>query len=761
MAYSSRSLRSTDSVSEWGQSKSGRLLQSIRRDMDLKENLFRNRLRNEEILSLSYRDGMMSENTPTMGGAASWERIRENALNLPYRQLRWYESQATSKKMVIKVNRDAGAGQRAGGPRDDETGMWVGIALGRVAYEAGFRREMKSLIAEVMPRGTSVMRIGYHEQTINLSEAREVGKNAQSVVVDVLGEEDIEAKPGQAHAEISEGLLNMAQDPEVQLQAGQGGVETILARKDSHDEADAKEESDMHPKESTRLIRRKAWMQKKRVGEDVGWAPWVYDVEDTPWWWERHVWTVAEVKRSELFTAKFRRNVEGYDGRNVSEVFRGGDTPSTESMGSDARQAMTEDVLDDDERMVEWFEVYYRRPDMKSGGIRKIVAPESPDFFVHSDESNPNVDEKGFSLIPGFYPYFDFTPILSSLTVPERTCGIPPVAVGMGHFEKIIEYNRLRQEAALKSATRIVQIHPGLKSKVEVLAALQNGEIGYAFIAEGGMLTADNKMVPAFETYAFPGQNPEIDKEAAREEADWVKVTGMPPAVLQGMGTAKTATQDSQGIAAGERESGTIIAYFETRMADVLAGLRGIIRGNYDDEDFIKLLGAEGAAVMKAWQTGTEDVGDEIEVTFGVGAQAQETVERKQLMEAITLQRGEVEPLTQLPKYDSGLLFEELNRRLNVGAPKLDETPMRQMQQMILQLSQQVQQLSGINPLTGEGQEKGDKKPGAGGDKQTKKPTSGEKKQSRGGPNPSEGDGPSQGNISAGAKRGTFAEAGA
>ena len=482
------SLRAIENIGELGASKSGRLLQAIRRDMDLTRQLMLARRRNEDILSLAYRDG------DTVSSSDEWENLREHSLNLPWRQVRWMESQATSKKMIVRVNRDAGSGQRPGGPADTETGMWLGITLGRVAYEAGYQREMKALISEIWPRGTSVLAIGYHEQAITFTEASEVGKDTQSVIADVLGEGDLEAKPGQAHAEISTGLANIAADEMFQLQAGSEGVNAVLERKASHDQADYEEETDQSPIYNTRLIRRKIWLRKRRVGEDVGWAPWVYDTEDTPFWWDRQLWTVAEVKRSDLFSDSFKRQVRGFDARNLTGLNQGGYTESTEQMGSDARIAQSEDILDDDERVVEVFMVWMRRPDMKSGGIRKIVCAEVPDEFVESDERNPHVDENGFGLIPGFYPFYDFTPFLSSKTIPERTKGIPPVAPGMTQFEKIAEGKRLVHESALRHSLRVYQGHPALKEIDGLENAIRNGDDGYFFFAPPGMVDTTGKM---------------------------------------------------------------------------------------------------------------------------------------------------------------------------------------------------------------------------------------------------------------------------
>jgi hypothetical protein len=145
------------------------------------------------------------------------------------------------------------------------------------------------------------------------------------------------------------------------------------------------------------------------------------------------------------------------------------------------------------------------------------------------------------------------------------------------------------------------------------------------------------------------------------------------------------------------------------------------------------MLGAEGAEVMAAWQQGTVDRGDEISCVFGLGEQAEKNVQRKQLMEAITLIRAEVEPFSGTPIYDSALLIEELYRSLDVGAPQKNEGVMRALQQMVMELAGQLEQLTGVNPLDPKGQQGG----------------------GQGGPNPAEGQAPSEENLNAGARRDT------
>ena len=738
MVRPNTTLTLVEDINGLGASKAGRLLRVIRRDMDLKDEIFRRRVENERVLSLSYSH----DDPATLGGDQDWKLVRENAFNLPYRWVRWFESQATSKKLVVKINRDAGAGQMKGGPGDETTHATVARALGRVAHEAGFRREMNAVIGEVAPRGTSVMRIGYHEQAVSGEEAHEAGKDARTILVDVLQRGDLLAKAGQDHAQIAHDLGEMAEDETVQRVIGQQGVQDLLARIASHIDAGLRDEVYEGPTESVRDIRRKLWLRKLRVGEDVGWAPWVYDTEDTTLWWERHVWTVADVKKSDLFTAKFKREVKGYDGRNISGLTRGGRTASTDSMGADGRQAQSEDILSEDERSVEWFEVWFRRPDMRAGGIRKMVSAETHEDFIGRTDENPYVDETGKGLIQGFYPYYDFTPIMSSLTVPARTAGIPPIGVAMPQFFKMAEYNRLRQEAALKGATRIHQLHPGMKDAKRVLDAINNGEIGYAFISPQGMVEpTTGKMIDAVNTYSFTGTDPEIDRQSQQEKSDAIQLLGMPPAVLQGTGTAPTLGQDKIGVAAGERESGALLAYFEERFADVLCGLRGLMRFNYDTDEYERLLGANDAKIMDAWASATVDDGDEIEVTFGARAQAQEAVNRKQLMDALTLLNSMVDPITGASLYDRAPLLEELFRSLDLGAPKVDNSALKQLQQMVLEMRQMLIEKTGEDPFD---QPKG-------GDPAS----NGSSGQDAGGVRPSEGDGPSEENLSGGVTRGT------
>ncbi len=727
--------------------------------MDIKRGLFEPRKRNEEILALDYVGTQPAADTVA-------RNLRQNALNLPYRYVRWLESQATSKMLVVKVSRDAGEGQRPGGPGDNVTGQWVAAALKRAAYEGGLERELKAVIAEAVARGTSVLKIGYHKEVIDFTESREAGKDAQSVVPEVLeaaaaadAGEPVDpaaftAKEGQAHAEIGPGLGNMAADPNVQMAVGRSGVDALLARKASHDDAALKAETQDGTAlvSHTRLVRNKVYFRKLRMGEDVGHDPSVHDVADARFWWERQTMTVAEVRASSLFTDSFKEQVRGYDGWNVSGVAHGGRTPATDSMGSDARQAQSEPVLDDDERIVEFFFVYFRQPDMKAGGVRKIVCAECPDEFVEEDDSSPHTGEDGYSMIPGFYPYYDFTPFLETIPRAERTAGIPAIQVGMPQFEQIAEGLRLVHEAALRSV-RLHQLHPGLKENAEVMNAINNGR-PLAFYAPQALMTMDGKMQEAVLPIQFTGEMPEIERYVAMLQTQWVMVMGMPPSVLQGVGTAETLGQEQIGVAAGERESGSVVEYFEKRLADVFCGLRGLIRGNYDDEDFIAMLGEEGAGVIKAWQEGTADDGDLITVAFGARAAAQQAVDRKQTMEAIQLQNTKtVNVMGQpLPKYDDHHLFEELNRMLGVGAPVLDASTIRQMETTILQLAALVKQVTGVDVMGGGGGQ-----PGGGGGPPGQKSEGGDRRTSTG-PNPSEGDGPSSQNIGAGAKRGTVSD---
>jgi hypothetical protein len=307
----------------------------------------------------------------------------------------------------------------------------------------------------------------------------------------------------------------------------------------------------------------------------------------------------------------------------------------------------------------------------------------------------------------------------------------------MPHFERLAEMRRLTHESGLRHSLRAYELDPAVKDKKRVMDALKNGEDGFSWVADQAQVDMSGRLRPGVTPIQFSGNTMEVDRLEEKEKGAWVIVSGMPPAVLQGVGTAGTAAQDNMGLAAGERESGALVGYFEQRMADVLSGMRGLIRAHYDDEDFIRLLGEEGAAVMKAWQQGSVDDGDMIEVTFGERAQAERTVRTKQVMEAISSELSQVDPVTGMPKYDPTPLFEELHRMLDVGAPRLNPA----VNDMLTKLAMIGKQALAAQSQTGTGAAGAPPSPTTTG--------------SSGGPNPSEGGGPQEGTLVSGASRGT------
>jgi hypothetical protein len=152
----------------------------------------------------------------------------------------------------------------------------------------------------------------------------------------------------------------------------------------------------------------------------------------------------------------------------------------------------------------------------------------------------------------------------------------------------------------------------------------------------------------------------------------------------------------------------------------------------------------DAVAVMKAWQQGSVDDGDDIEITFGANAQAQKTVQTKQTMEAIQLEDAKIEPVTQLPLYDSTPLYEELHRILEVGAPKMNDGTMHQLQQLAM-IGKQV-----LMAQQAMAQQQGG---AGGGPPQGAGPRNGSSPHE--GPSPSEGSGPQEGTLTSGAHRGT------
>lgn len=687
----------------------------------------------ENVISLVYVCG-----DAIGGGGEDGEGLRRYALNLPYRYCRWLESEATGQPIVIKQPREAGAGQKPGAAAGDEqTAEWVGRIITRALHEARYENEVNAVIGECCGRGISFLGIGYSEESITRTVASEVGKDAQSVVADVMLKGETQAVPGQADTEIADGLRTMAGDQVVQAQVGMEGVTSLLTRAASHDQQAYDAEVDRSAVAQVRDIRRRVWLRKLRVNDDIFFDLTVPDFQDVPWVARRHVNTKAEFDDNPLFTAAAKKKIHGYPDRYQSGVTGTGQTPSGASMSPDARQAAIVKGEDTSEWLVEWFEVYEKRPNMAAGGIRYALCAEVPDMVISVDDQYPYVDDDGYCVIPGFYPFFDFAPLKPPVHQPERMLGIALVAPGWTQFEKLQEFNRLRVESARKHSLRAYQFHPALKADKKLMERFQNGDDGICFFAPPALMGPDGKMLEAVLPIQFSGNTQEIDRQAAREYADWIRVQGMPPARVEGSGQADTATQEQIGLEAGDNEMGSLVGRFESRFADVCEGIRGLIRAFYDSEDIVELLGAEGGEAIKAWKPSSMK-GDRLQVTFGARAKRTQAVEKKQLMEGITLVQGNVDPVTTLPIYDVQPMFVELFRALGLGKPQMNQTMLAQLQQLAMIGMQAQAMLSGQQP--------------GGGGPQGQPP-----QKNSGGPNPSEGSGPNRGNLESGARNGTVA----
>jgi hypothetical protein len=494
----------------------------------------------EDVISLRYwlNNQQGGGATDIGGGGADEDGLRVYALNLPYRYCRWLEAQATGEPIVIKQPRDSGAGERqkvdpqtgqaivsAG---DAQTAEWVGRIITRALYEARYENELNAVIGECCGRGISFLAIGYHAESITRTTASEVGKDAQSIQVDVLTEGKVEAVPGQTGTEAAEGLRTIAGDRVVQANVGLSGVLRLLQRAGSHDVMAAKTEQDRSPIASVRDIRRRIWVKKLRVGEDLFFDMTVADFQDVPLVVWRHVDTRAEFKRNTLIREGAKRKIHGFPDRYQSGVTGTGQTASAALMSPDARQAAILSGENTDEWLVEWFECFEKRPDMAAGGIRYALCAEIPDEVISVDDDYPYVDDEGNCAIPGFYPFFDFAPLKPPVHQPERMLGVPLVAPGWTQFKKIQEFNKLRIESARRHSLRAYQMHPALKTEKKLKERLENGEDAVAFFAPAGLMGPDGKMAEAILPIQFTGNTQEIDRQAQREYGDWLRACPPP-----------------------------------------------------------------------------------------------------------------------------------------------------------------------------------------------------------------------------------------
>ena len=599
------------------------------------------------------------------------EYFGQHAVNLPFFYGQLLKAAAAGEPPVIKYPRDAGEGQTISGipgetEADSVLASWVETFLTRIVKESGALTEWAEAIDDVLAWGCGVVAIGFDKNVVDPDIAQNTLRSVEDISLAAAGGDTV-AKPGERHEEAANRLremVDMAADENEDFILSSQEVAWYLERAQSHDEAAIKEARKPLP---PAWDGHKIWARRCQVGVDVFWDPTVARIEDTAWRARRIEMTLEEFRASTLF----KKSVQGKDG--LKGVYCRGVTGLEDESGTEGKN---DDVDLVDDKVVVLYEIWVRRPELRSGGERHFVSPEMPDKFLERDSRNPYVSEDGRSLIPGFFPIFISTPLKAPLNDPIRTLGLPALAPG---WPQVLEMNALRTlslDSARKHSKAVYVADRRLGGARKIKQILAGPDASVFLAPQGVKDPAERKAL--ILPIQFTGKNEELDRQVMRVESDWRSIMGVAAAVYAGQGVSDTLGQDEIAQTAGRNLQGLIIEAIENTFADMVEGMRGLAR-MYPIEMVVRLLGAQGAEAVMSWGRTSMD-GDKMWVRFGSRARAEEAVDRKQLMETISLLEQKVDVAG--PIFETLPYYEDLTRSMGLGAPRKVDPQQKQLQQL-------------------------------------------------------------------------------
>lgn len=653
-----------------------RMLRRIQRSMRMIRDTLDHREKYADLLGIRYHD---TDQAITADAAADGEDFRRHGENYSFRYMRHLMSQVSGEPLHIRTDRDASGGQMEKGvPGDAHSGSWVDELYRRSAFEAGLEKELAKCAMSFCAYGCYAMSKGYMDGNMRAEAIREAAKDQNDVIEDVLVRGDKKAKPGQDHETIAFHLTEQAQNGELTRDQ----QDALMDRADSHramrrfEEKQAEMRRAENPDDrwmDWRLADQIVWARYRMPGLDAVWDMTKVYHDDTSWRAERVMVPIDKFKKdAEMYSAAARAEAQGLAIRERSML---ADDTQPRSDTSDS------DRLTDRERLVETWVVWIRRPEMRSGGVRRIVSPELQGMWIHKDESYPYTiedlheldgveiegPEHGLPTCEDWWPLEIDAPLMAPRPVPESMLGIPGIAPGWAKQIEINQYAFL----AFARAMRAIRVFLGDKNVIssdkERLAlenAIRGGKDGYMqWVTRSSQ---DKDLRGAVAAIDFGNDAIKMLDFKGSAITAWGNLQGMPPTVLQLVGVSETASQDDAAIAQGDAELQQVIKVFEATAARVLRFWAGCIREYYSEEKIRRLLGAKGADAILTWKKNALD-GDRIQVRVGPRARREDRVDKKQLAEAIQLIATLMVDDIGATTVDLKPLFEELLRSHGVG----------------------------------------------------------------------------------------------
>ena len=609
-----------------------------------------------------YRDALSLKH----GDGGPWGRAeygpfdRMGGVNFSYRYMRWLTAQGMGERPVISSNRDA--------TPDEKVAPMVDVLLGRVLEEGNAFAEWRQTYADKCWLGSSVVWYGYHALLTDVQQVMDASESPAAATERAL-QGDPAARPGQDREMMAAALRAPGEDRITALETGSDGIDALTTAAQSHDALAEMEEGRAR---DVRVEDRQIWFKRGVWGEDCAFDPVACDPSDWEWVMQTVTMRVEEARELAVLRPAARKRLNGSELKKGAERNAPNATTSTSGVPD----------VDDETKRVTLYLFWDKRHER-----RHIISPELPNEYLEVDEANPYVDESGKGLIPGFFPMAHSAPDLPPTDGAERVLGQPLVATGWQAERDADSFAAMMVSDANKHARRDYVLNPNLKNKGAVRKALR-GPSG-AMIDGHGLDPAhlDKAIIPV----QYRGSSGEIESNFAAAESRWVKAMAMPHAELSSQAQSSTATQEEIGVAAGRNEAEDIIKQDERAFACMVEGVRGLVRGLYNQEKILALLGPKYMEDFELWSQSALD-GDSIEVKFGSRVFKEEAVRISQIQKAIDLATGYTGPMG-LPIFNLQPLYEELFQKLDMGKPQEVAPEVMQARQLIDHLVQENQRL--------------------------------------------------------------------
>jgi hypothetical protein len=551
-------------------------------------------------------------------------------VNFSRRYLDWMQSQATDENPIITYPRDAEG--------DEDVATMNERLLLRVWNEAGGTSQFRAAIPSLCTQGSTTIWVGQHSDIVSRKGLMEMSVDPELAVQEAL-EGEHTPRAGQDHENIVAALEGAAGDEDAIFDLDDDQFESLLEAADDHDDLAARERKGPF---ELRASPRKVWIRRLPVGTWCVWDHSVWDEQDKRWLARKLVYTKEEALQRDEFDRAAVNKLEPQpitqeEGYEPLDSYKWGDDPDADL---------------EDKRLVIW-EVWDKRY-----RTRHYVS-EGCEYYLEKDETYPYLDANYEPIVRGFFPCRIIAPLLSDDEKPERTHGLPLFKRFWPQQEELIKLHSYELAQAKRHALRIYEYDENLDE--DTIAALSAG-------IDGTMVRRDPSTDPGKTVVPVQFHSSALDISRLMQSVWSVtsSTSGMPWSDISSAPVADTATQEMQAIQAGRQQAGDVIRQLEIAAADVLEIVRDFLRGYYSDEQIAQLLGFKWVEKFHLWKRSSLE-GDRLDVKFAARAKAESAVRLKQMMEAYSLLKQEIDPFTMQPKYRTDHLLAEILRGLGAG----------------------------------------------------------------------------------------------